>query len=168
MQEENYYRSFTGGRALSIHSLKITCGGFNFCTDSNVIPIFVIFGSWDLTEWWSESKPIMPDWSPFPSIGFNSCHQLIAKTSYGGHSRVKPQHWSAWWMSDLNQSSRGLTSFEFMRGGGPSVPRNDVDTTLPVCGRFHAPSHHCLKPVICCLGALCQICRRLRIQHLQT
>lgn len=40
--------------------------------DSNIIPVFVKFDSSDLTERWSESKPIMSYWSLFPSIGFNS------------------------------------------------------------------------------------------------
>lgn len=32
----------------------------------------------------------------------------LPKTSYCGHSRVEAQHWSTWWMSYWNQSSRGF------------------------------------------------------------
>lgn len=70
----------------------------------------------NLTEQCSKLKANAPDRSQFLLRGFNRCHGPIAKTSYCGHSTVKPQRWSTWWMSDRNESSHGFTSFEFMHG----------------------------------------------------
>lgn len=52
----------------------------------------VISGSSALTERWSESEAIAPDWAPFPRRGWNRCRRPIAKTSYGGHGGAAPQH----------------------------------------------------------------------------
>lgn len=56
----------------------------------------------------SEPAARTPDWSQFLWRGFNRCHGPIAKTVRCGHSPVEAQHWSTWWMSDRNQSSRGF------------------------------------------------------------
>lgn len=96
----------------------------------------------------------MPILSQFLLRGFHRCHGLIAKTSYCGHSTVKPQHWSTWWMSDRNESSHGFTSFKFMHGEA-CQGREMMWTLLSLFVKIlHPPTF--LKLVICCLAAFCQ------------
>lgn len=96
----------------------------------------------------------MPFLSQFLLRGFHRCHGLIAKTSYCGHSTVKPQHWSTWWMSDRNESSHGFTSFKFMHGG-PVRGEKWCGHCSHCLSRFYIPPLF-LKLVICCLAAFCQ------------
>ncbi len=99
----------------------------------------------------------MPNWSQFLLTGSNRCHGPIAKTSYRGHSTVKPQHWSTWWMSDQNESSHGFTSFEFMHGEACQGREMMWTLALTVCQDFTSlPLATRLKLVICCLAACCQ------------
>lgn len=91
----------------------------------------------NLTEQCSKLKANTPDRSQFLLRGFNRCHGPIAKTSYCGHSTVKPQRWSTRWMSDRNESSHGFTSFEFMRG--EACQRWEMMWTLLSLSRFHPP-----------------------------
>lgn len=112
----------------------------------------------------------MPNWSQFLLTGFKRCHGPIAKTSYRGHSTVKPQHWSTWWMSDQNESSHGLFFFFFFyqlwihAWGSLSGARDDVDTGSHCLSRFNIPPPLAtrLKLVICCLAACCQYARDSR------
>lgn len=133
------------------------CGSVPCLPGLPLLALVVISAGSALTERRSESKAITPDWSPFPRRGCNRCRRPIAKTSYGGHGRAAPQHWSAWWMSDPNQSSRAFTSFEFMHGEA-CQGRGMMWTLLCLfASRFRPPiPRHCLKPVICCLLLLCQ------------
>lgn len=62
---------------------------FRLGMESNILPIFDIPSSSDQTERMSESKPISPDWSPFPSMGFNRCHSWLPK-----HLIVDTVEWS--------------------------------------------------------------------------
>jgi len=79
------------------------------------------------------------------------------QTSYRGHSTVKPQHWSTWWMSDQNESSHGFTSFEFMHGEACQGREMMWTLALTVCQDFTSlPLATRLKLVICCLAACCQ------------
>lgn len=97
------------------------------------------------------------NWSQFLLTGFNRCHGPIAKTSYRGHSTVKPQHWTTWWMSDQNESSRGFTSFEFMHGETCQGREMMWTLAFTVCQDFSSlPLTTRLKLVICCLAACCQ------------
>lgn len=99
----------------------------------------------------------MPNWSQILLTDSNRCHGPIAKTSYRGHSTVKPQHWSTWWMSDQNESSHGFTSFEFMHGEACQGREMMWTLALTVCQDFTTlPLATRLKLVICCLAACCQ------------
>lgn len=119
----------------------------------------------NLTEQCSKLKANTADRSQFLLRGFNRCHGPIAKTSYCGHSTVKPRRWSTWWMSDRNESSHGFTSFEFMHGEA-CQGREMMWTLLSLFVKIsHPPLHQpptptplasCLKLVICCLTSLCQ------------
>lgn len=100
--------------------------------------------------------PATSNWSQFLLTGSNRCHGPIAKTSYGGHSRVEAQHWSTWWMSDQNESSHAFTSFEFMHGEACQGREMMWTLALAVCQDFTSlPLVSRLNQVICC-GAACR------------